>query len=198
MLAPKAFQFSESPKGFWEAQLARFNNRYNYDEDLLNSLNFEELDFLVEQDNYFKANFFDNRGLKAGVVFQPYTSKEYRVVSRAAEVNEGQTAVFDVSTVNVAAGTQLAYTITGVSAADVAGGQLSGTINVGSNGKATLSIAIAADNLTEGPEVLTVAIRSPQGGMLISSNIMVNDTSMTIVGIPGDDGGGGGGGGKGG
>jgi hypothetical protein len=68
MTTPKTFRFSESPRGFWETHIARFNNRYNYDEDLLNSLNFEDLDFLVEQDNYFKANFFDNRGLKAGVV----------------------------------------------------------------------------------------------------------------------------------
>jgi len=134
--------------------------------------------------------------ISAGVVFQPYTSKEYRVVSRAAEVNEGQTAVFDVSTVNVAAGTQLAYTITGVSAADIVGGQLSGTINVGSNGKATISIPIAADNLTEGRETLQVNLQGQ------SASVVINDTSVTLVGIvdPGgvDPGGGGGGGGGGG
>jgi len=116
--------------------------------------------------------------ISAGVVFQPYTSKEYRVVSRAAEVNEGQTAVFDVSTVNVAAGTQLAYTITGVSAADIVGGQLSGTINVGSNGKATISIPIAADNLTEGRETLQVNLQGQ------NASVVINDTSRSPVANP--------------
>jgi plastocyanin len=131
--------------------------------------------------------------ISAGVVFQPYTIKEYRVVSRAAEVNEGQTAVFDVSTVNVAAGTQLAYTITGVSASDITGGQLSGTVNVGSDGKATISIPIAADNLTEGRETLQVNLQGQ------SASVAINDTSVTFVGISdgGDSGGGGGGGGGG-
>jgi len=116
--------------------------------------------------------------ISAGVVFQPYTSKEYRVVSRAAEVNEGQTAVFDVSTVNVAAGTQLAYTITGVSATDIVGGQLSGTINVGSNGRATISIPIAADNLTEGRETLQVNLQGQ------SASVVINDTSRAQVANP--------------
>ena len=80
---------------------------------------------------------------------------------------------------------------------DIAGGRLSGTVTVNAQGQAPLLIPIAADNQTEGPEVLTVAIRSPQGSTLASSIIVINDTSVTVVSIP-DDGGGGGGGGGGG
>jgi len=116
--------------------------------------------------------------ISAGVVFQPYTSKEYRVVSRAAEVNEGQTAVFDVSTVNVAAGTQLAYTITGVSAADIVGGQLSGSLTINAQGRATISIPIAADNLTEGRETLQVNLLGQ------NASVVINDTSRAPVANP--------------
>ena len=87
--------------------------------------------------------------------------------------NEGSQADFSVTTTNVAAGTVLSYTISGVSAADVGTGSLNGTVTVGSNGVANIAIPIVADSLTEGAETLTVTLQGQ------SSSIIVNDTSTS-------------------
>lgn len=64
--------------------------------------------------------------------------------------NEGSTADFSVTTTGVATGTVLSYTISGgVSAADIGTGSLTGSTTVSSNGVASISIPIVADNLTE-------------------------------------------------
>ena len=96
----------------------------------------------------------------------------YALVASSASVNEGSNATFTLSTTNVAAGTQVAYTLSGVSAADVQGGVLTGTATVGANGQATISVALLADSLTEGAETLTVTA----GGKTASTT--VNDTSV--------------------
>ena len=88
--------------------------------------------------------------------------------------NEGSQADFSVTTTNVATGTALSYTISGVSAADVGTGSLNGTVTVGSNGVANIAIPIVADSLTEGAETLTVTLQGQ------SSSIIVNDTSTSI------------------
>ena len=91
----------------------------------------------------------------------------------SATVNEGSTATFTLSTTNVASGTAVAYTVSGVSSADVVGGAMSGTVTVGTNGQGTISIPIAADNLTEGSETLTVTAQGQ------SASVVINDTSLT-------------------
>ena len=90
----------------------------------------------------------------------------------AVSVTEGATATFTLATTNVAAGTEVGYTITGVSAADVTGA-LSGTATVGAGGTASISVEIAADQLTEGPETLTLSLDNGQA----SANTVVQDTS---------------------
>ena len=97
----------------------------------------------------------------------------YNVSASSASVDEGATATFTLSTTNVAAGTVIAYAISGVSSADVTGGALAGTVTVGTNGQATISIPIAADNLTEGTETLTVTAQGK------SASVTINDTSLT-------------------
>jgi len=109
----------------------------------------------------------------------PVLNPSYSLSAFASSVNEGSTASFTLSTSNVAAGTALSYVISGVQAADIVGGQLTGSVNVGSNGQATISIPIAADNLTEGPETMTVTVRSPQGADVASANVTINDTSRS-------------------
>ena len=76
-------------------------------------------------------------------------------------------------------------------AADVFGGALSGNAVVDSSGLATISVALLNDLLTEGAETLMVTV----GGA--KASIVVNDTSIKLVGVGsegGDPGGGGGGG----
>jgi Ca2+-binding RTX toxin-like protein len=97
----------------------------------------------------------------------------YTLSASSVSVNEGSTATFTLTTTNVAAGTQVAYTLSGVSAADVQGGALSGTATVGANGQATISVVLLADSLTEGAEVLTLTAAGK------TASKTVNDTSIS-------------------
>jgi hypothetical protein len=100
----------------------------------------------------------------------------YSIVSGGDQITEGSSATFTLSTTNVTAGTSVPYTISGVSASDIVGGQLSGTATVGVNGQATISVLLAADALTEGSETLTVTAQGQ------SATVKVNDTSLTPQG----------------
>lgn len=91
----------------------------------------------------------------------------YSISANASTASEGQTATFTLSTANVAAGTLVTYTISGVSAPDVVGGNLSGSVTIGADGRATISIPIAADNLTEGNEDLTVQVQGQRATITI-------------------------------
>ena len=104
--------------------------------------------------------------------------------------NEGATAIFVLTTTGLASGTSVPYTLSGISAVDVSGGSLSGSATINASGVATISVILLNDLLTEGAETLSVTA----GGA--SASILVNDTSVKLVGIaesPGDGGGGGGG-----
>ena len=102
----------------------------------------------------------------------PPPTPTYSLLAGSASVNEGAVASFTLNTTNVAAGTSIAYLITGVSEADIAGGQLSGTAIVNTSGVANISVAIAGDSSTEGVETLTV---TAQGA---SASVLINDTSV--------------------
>ena len=102
-------------------------------------------------------------------------SATYAVYAGSSSVNEGSTATFTLTTTNVTAGTVVPYTISGVTSADIVGGALSGNATVGANGQATITVALAADNLTEGSETLTVTA----GGA--SASTLVNDTTLNPV-----------------
>jgi hypothetical protein len=116
----------------------------------------------------------------------------YSLVAGAKSVNEGSVANFTLNTTNVAAGTTVGYTLSGLSTADVFGSLLGGSATVNASGIATISVTLLNDLLTEGAETLTVTA----GGA--TASILVNDTSITFVGIIDGGGGGGGGGGDGG
>ncbi len=95
----------------------------------------------------------------------------YALAASSASVNEGSSTNFVLTTANLASGSQVAYTLSGVSSADVQGGSLTGTATIGSDGRATITVGLLADNLTEGTETLSVAA----GGA--SASTSVNDTS---------------------
>ncbi|MDT8428111.1 MAG: Ig-like domain-containing protein, partial [Pseudomonadales bacterium] len=98
-------------------------------------------------------------------------------LSGQASVNEGASAIFTLETTGVDAGSSVAYTLTGVDAADVVGGALTGTAIVGSNGNATITVALAADLETEGAETLQLALDNGRA----TSSTTVNDTSVDPV-----------------
>jgi len=99
----------------------------------------------------------------------------YAIAASASSVNEGSAVNFTLTTTNVPSGATLAYTLGGsITAADVVGGALTGTVTVGFDGKAVLPVTLTADALTEGAETITVSIASAT-----SSAVTVNDTSLT-------------------
>jgi uncharacterized delta-60 repeat protein len=108
-----------------------------------------------------------------GLIVDAIQSPTYAISAGSTSVNEGSTATFMLTTTNVASGTAVPYTLSGVSAADITGGLLSGTATLNSSGTATISVPIAADLLTEGAETLSVTA----GGA--SASTTVNDTSIT-------------------
>ena len=97
----------------------------------------------------------------------------FAVSANSASVNEGATANFTITTSNVSAGTSIAYTLSGVSSPDITGGLLAGFTAVNSAGTATVSIPIAADNVTEGTETLTISIQGK------TASTVINDTSKS-------------------
>ena len=97
----------------------------------------------------------------------------YTIAAASSSVNEGSSATFTLSTTNVASGTVVPYTISGtITSADIVGGAITGSTTVGADGKATITVALVADNLTEGFETLTVSA----GGA--SASTTVSDTSI--------------------
>ena len=99
----------------------------------------------------------------------------YAVSANRSSVNEGSTADFTITTSNVSAETSISYTLSGVSSTDITGGALTGFATVNSSGTALVSVPIAADNLTEGSETLTISLQSK------TASILINDTSKAAA-----------------
>lgn len=78
---------------------------------------------------------------------------------------------FTLTTTNVKAGSTFAYTLSGVTAADVAG-PLTGIATTDASGKAIIAVTLVNDNLTEGAETLTLSAAGKTG------SVTINDTSV--------------------
>lgn len=104
----------------------------------------------------------------------------YSLSHELATVDEGLSVTFALSTYNIANDVSVPYFITGISKNDVITGSLSGEF-VTDNTRATTTIVISADNLTEGPETLTLSLYNG-----VSASVVINDTSITLpTSIPG-------------
>jgi Ca2+-binding RTX toxin-like protein len=99
------------------------------------------------------------------------TPPTYSIVSAQKDVDEGSTASFKVTTTKIAAGTQINYSISGVSSQDITGSLLQGSVIVGANGESQILVKLLADSQTEGPESLTVTLEG------LSASTLINDTS---------------------
>ena len=97
----------------------------------------------------------------------------YGLTASSGSVNEGGSVTYTVTTTNVAANTVLNYTLSGagITTPDLGGAALTGTTTVGSNGSATFTVNLAADQWTEGAEILIATVQSQ------SASVTVNDTS---------------------
>jgi len=108
----------------------------------------------------------------------PAPSQTFTLTADATSVNEGSSALFTLTTTNVSAGAQYSYAISGVSASDVTGGSLSGTVTIGADGKALIPVSLVADSSTEGAETLTVTVAGR------AASVTVADTSLTPAPTP--------------
>jgi plastocyanin len=97
----------------------------------------------------------------------------YSLSTSASPANEGSTITITLVTANVAIGSVLPWTITGIDTADIGGASLTGAFNVGSD--ESINLTITADATTEGTETMTFALDGGQA----SINIPINDTSTT-------------------
>lgn len=117
---------------------------------------------------------FGSGTIGSGSVTPPVPAT-YALTAAATNYNEGATAVFNLVTTNVADGTIINYALagTGITAADITGGSLTGTATVNGNA-AVINVGLASDHATEGAETLAVSIT----GTTATANTLINDTSV--------------------
>lgn len=110
------------------------------------------------------------------------TSREptYTLTSSATRINEGEAAVFLVTTTNVPDGTVLPYTIKGVESADIVGG-LSGSTVVVSGGQAVIAIPTVVDMTAE--STTTVIGKDAAGKDIVSTVRGIETMTVSVAGI---------------
>lgn len=135
---------------------------------------------LLGGENRFAFNKFNsNVQLRMGSAVQqsaPPATATYALSTSSASVNEGSSFTITLTTTNVANGTAVPYTITGVSSADIGGASLTGNFTVNNNA-ATLVVNVTADLTTEGTEIFTLTLDF----LSVSQSVTINDTSTTPV-----------------
>ena len=102
----------------------------------------------------------------------------YSLTTSSAEVNEGDTINITLTTTDISNGTEIPYTITGVTTADINDASLTGIFVIQSN-TATLAIAVTADaSLSEGAETLQIVLDNGAGGTV---QVTINDSSVNTT-----------------
>ena len=110
----------------------------------------------------------------------PTITPKYSFIGYSSSMNEGITNGMVVQTTNVAPGTVLTYSISGIAADRLTSGSLQGTTTVDANGQARIDFGVIANNRTDG--ITTAGIKL--GNNLAIASVIVNDTSLTPVGKP--------------
>ena len=120
----------------------------------------------------------DNKQANTNIVIQDTSttpSISYGLVTSAASVNEGESFTITLNAENVADGTLIGYTITGVDASDIGNAALTGTFEIGT----TESIVYTAteDTFTDGPETFQMSI----DGTDTVVEVAIGDTSLSPI-----------------
>jgi hypothetical protein len=97
----------------------------------------------------------------------------YSLSRSVASVNEGQSFTITLNTTNLANGTTVPYTITGVSSSDINGASLTGDFTVSGN-TASLVVDTTWDYVTEGTETFTLTI-TPAYGTGSAISVAINN-----------------------
>ena len=106
----------------------------------------------------------------------------YELSSSAPSIDEGGIISISLLTKNLSAGTSVAYTVSGISADDLANASLSGNFVVDGSGLGQIALSVRADQQTEGPETLTLTAGT--------ASIAVSINDVSLVGVSGGEGGG--------
>lgn len=116
----------------------------------------------------------------------------YALSASTAQVTEGQSFIVTLTTVNVVNGTNVAYTITGVTTADINGSPLSGNFVVNNN-TASIVFNTTADSSSEGVEnfvltlnaspTTTVSVAIVDAGQSVNYQLSSNP-AVAIEGAP--------------
>lgn len=107
--------------------------------------------------------------------FTPPATYAIATAGSVTSINEGSALTMNVTTTNVNNGTVLYWTVSRAGDFTVSSGSVTIT-----SGAATFTITPTADNITEGPELFTVSIRTTSiNGPVVATtpNITINDTS---------------------
>ena len=123
---------------------------------------------LSGQENWLQSELESNE-----TSFQrPYIS----LASSKSHVNEGQEITFTVNFNEEYFYNPVNFKFTGIEESDIFLGLMNGVLEIDLIGSASLSLTIASDNMTEGPETLVLNIDDT------THTVVVNDTSKNIVG----------------
>jgi hypothetical protein len=99
----------------------------------------------------------------------------YSITASSSSVNEGNNFSVNLVTTDVPNGTEVGYTVSGVSTADINNASLTGNFVVQSN-TASLSVVVTADStLSEGAETFQIVLNNGAGGTV---TVTINDTSV--------------------
>ncbi len=109
----------------------------------------------------------------------------YTLTASAASVDEGSSVTFTVKASDLPAGTtSLAYNLSGIQLEDLEQADLTGYFILDKQGVGSVTLNLAEDKLTEGPETLTLTLQdalqeSSQDNTQTKISVLVNDTSLT-------------------
>ena len=78
-------------------------------------------------------------------------------------------------------GTVLGYQLTGISASDVVGGNLTGNITIGVSGQASINVSLTADQQSEGSETLVLSLLNGSTVVSNAAPVGIVDTSIAIL-----------------
>lgn len=103
-------------------------------------------------------------------------ANSYTLSSDVSQVNEGGQFTITLDTTGITNGSSFAYTITGVSSADISGASLTGNFTVQSN-TASVTFTAAADATTDGgDETFSITLDNGQSN---AAEVVIKDTSLS-------------------